>query len=131
MKKMIDSPKCLILILTSILFATSYWFDISQIIIMSLSFMILLEVVRTIYEYIVNPNHRVKMRYVIDGAILFGIRELFVGWVMLKTDLTMGLVIFGISILAIGILIFYRYKVIKSSPDSLEKCESCVSGTKA
>ena len=45
-----------------------------------------LEIVRTIYEYIISDNHRVKVRYIIDGAILFGIRELFVGWVMLKTN---------------------------------------------
>ena len=64
-----------------------------------MSFLILLEVVRTIYEYLVNSNHRIKLRYIIDGSILFGIRELFVGWITIKTDLILGLILVFVSII--------------------------------
>jgi len=84
-----------------------------------------MEVVRTIYEYLTNNQHRIKVRYVIDGAILFGIRELFVGWVMLKENQEKGMLIMSLSFIGIFILIMYRILVIKSSPDYTEKCEVC------
>lgn len=133
MKKITESSKFIIVILTSILFSLSYFFGITKIIISVLSFLILMEIVRTIYDYITNPTHRVKMRYIIDGGILFGMRELFVGWIMLKSTETIimfsvniptaliGICIMLVSLLAIGILIFYRFKIIQSSPDYLEK----------
>jgi len=108
---------------------------IASVIIYSLSFLILLEIIRTIVDYIIKSEHRVKIRYIIDGGLLFGMRELFVGWVMLKVPGTsgiilgtfivpsalLGLVIMTISLISIGILINFRYKVIMSSPDKLEK----------
>jgi uncharacterized membrane protein (DUF373 family) len=86
----------------------------------AMSFLIMLEITRTIYEYIVNPSHRIKLRFIIDGAILFGIRELFVGWIMLKTDLMLGGIITGVSLFIIGVLIWYRKRVVESSPDNIE-----------
>ena len=103
------------------LFSLSYYFPISTIIIKTLSFLILLEVVRAIYEYATNSEHRIKVRYVIDGAILFGVRELFVAWVMLKTDIDKASIMMTLSIAAIGILILYRKAVIETSPSRLEK----------
>ena len=107
--------------MTALLFSLSIWYDIAQIIIMGLSFVILLGVVRTVFEYGTNDNHRVKVRYSIDSAIIFGIRELFVGWVMLKTDLMSGSSIMLLSLAAIYILVRVRKRVIDSSPDVLEK----------
>jgi len=51
-------------------------------------------------------------------------RELFVGWVMLKTDLILGLIIMMVSLFTMGILIYYRFKVVKSSSDNIEKKNS-------
>jgi len=82
----------------------------------------LLEVTRTIYDYTVRPVNRVKVRYIIDGGILFAIRELFVGMVMMKTSLYLALIIIGMSLIVMGVLIYFRHKVIESSPDYLEKC---------
>ena len=142
MKEALDSTKIAIFFITLGLFSLSYFFSISTIIIQVLSFLILMEIVRTIYDYITHPEHRVKMRYIIDGGILFGMRELFVGWIMLKstTSVTLfgilipnalvGFVIMAISILVVGVLIFYRFKVMQSSPDYLEKCNDCKSGRK-
>jgi len=106
--------------MTCILFSLSYFIPIAEIIIMSLSFVILMEVVRTIYEYIANDNHRVKVRYIIDGSILFSLREFFVGLVMLKTSLILGIIIVSVSLISTGALVFYRKKIIQSSPDTLE-----------
>lgn len=125
MKDIIKSEKFIILLITIIIFSFSYFEDISTIIIHTMSFLILLEVVRTIYEYLVNHNHRIKLRYIIDGAILFGIRELFVGWITIKTDLILGLILVVVSIILIGILIYFRKKVIENSPDYIERCGSC------
>jgi uncharacterized membrane protein (DUF373 family) len=123
MKQMVDGTKIGIFIITALLFGLSYYVGVSVVIIQTLSFLILMEIVRTIYEYVINPEHRVKVRYIIDGGILFGMRELFVGWVMLKTNLMLSLIIMSVSLIVIGALIFYRYKVIMSSPDQLEPGE--------
>jgi len=135
MKDIRESSKLIVFMITSILFGLSYFIGVTKIIIGALSFLILLEIIRTIYDYITKPEHRVKVRYIVDGGILFGMRELFVGWIMLKSNTLSGIIFFGsnipaaliglfimsISLLVIGILIFYRYKVIQSSPDKLEK----------
>ena len=137
MTQMLNNTKIVIFLLTLGLFSVSYFVGIASVIIQTLSFLILLEIVRTIYDYIARPEHRVKMRYIIDGGILFGMRELFVGWVMLKSSTLSGIISFGfavpsallgliimiISLVTIGALIFFRYKVIMSSPDQLEACE--------
>lgn len=137
MNKIKDNPKALILILTIALFSLSYFVSIATIIIQTLNFLILMEIIRTIIDYIQRPEHRVKLRYIIDGAILFGIRELFVGWIMLKStthvllfginlpSAVIGIIIMIISLITIGILIFYRVKAMQSSPDYLEKCNDC------
>jgi len=122
MKKFIGTSNILVFLITLIIFSSSYFFSISTIIIHTLSFLILLEVVRTIYDYTVKPINRVKVRYIIDGGILFSIRELFVGMVMMKTVMNIALIIIAVSLIVMGVLIYFRHKVIKSSPDSLEKC---------
>jgi uncharacterized membrane protein (DUF373 family) len=122
MKEFLNSPKILIIILTIILFGVSYFTGMANVIIYTLNFLILVEIVRTIVDYINNPEHRIKIRYIIDSGILFSIRELFVGMVMMKTPaLALSLIIIITSMLVLGGLIFYRHKVIKSSPDQLEQ----------
>ena len=123
MKELRESSKIVIFLLTLGLFGLSYFVGIATVIIQTLSFLILMEIVRTIYDYLTKPEHRVKIRYIVDGGILFGMRELFVGWVMLKSSTLSGIVLFGfaiptallgliimiISLLTIGALIFFRY----------------------
>jgi uncharacterized membrane protein (DUF373 family) len=81
-----------------------------------------METVRTIYDYVFKDEHRIKIRYVVDGGILFGFRELFVGWIMIKTDLFLGIIIMVISLISIGVLFYFRTKAIDDSPDNKEKC---------
>lgn len=122
MKVLKNKSNVFILLISLVLFGISYFVGIATVIIGSMSFLILMETIRTIYEYVVNDEHRIKIRYVVDGGILFGFRELFVGWVMIKTSIILGLIIMIASIITIGILFFYRTKAIESSPDSKEKC---------
>jgi uncharacterized membrane protein (DUF373 family) len=65
------------------------------------------------------------MRYLIDSGIVFGLRELYVSWVMLKTDTSQAILMSIVSIILIGILIWYRGMIILSSPDRLETSKNC------
>ena len=64
-KKFYFSTKFGIFILSALAFLTSYFWGIANIIIGLLSFLIILEIVRTIWEYIILNTHRIKMRYLI------------------------------------------------------------------
>lgn len=125
MKKILIKENFHILLISLLLFSSFIYFGIANVIIYALSFLILVEIIRTIYDFVFKDNNRIKLRYIIDGGILFGMRELFVGWVMLKTDLFTALAIMITSIITIGILLYYRIKVIKYSPDNLESCKNC------
>ena len=116
----ISTSKIPVVLLALLLFGLTYWFKPTDIILHTLSFLVLLEIVRTVYEYTIKPNHRIKLRYMLDGAILFSIRELFIGLTLIKNDLSTGLIISGASMGVIGLLIAYRIQVIKSSPYNLE-----------
>jgi len=118
--KIFKNTPLIVLIITTFLICLNYFYSTSQIILMSLNFLILMEIIKTILEYLYYEQHRVKLRYVIDGAILFGIRELFVAWVMMKTNYDKSLHIIGVSIIIISILIFLRIILIKYSTDILE-----------
>ena len=61
MKNFIGTPNILVFLITLAIFSLSYFFSISTIIIHTLSFLILLEVTRTIYDYTVKPMSRVKL----------------------------------------------------------------------
>lgn len=115
-------PEWFIFLFSTILFVVGYYIGFAEVMIGLFTFLIIMEIVRTIYEYMFNPESRMKVRYIIDSAIFFGIRESFVGWLMLKTNLELGLVIMVVSIMATGAFIFFRRKVIESSPDKIEKC---------
>ena len=82
-----------------------------------------MEVIRTIYEYIFNDEHKVNLKYVMDGGVLFGIRELFVGWVMIKTDPVSAVMIMSVSLITIGALIFYRHKIVVHKLSTIKKEE--------
>ena len=86
-----------------------------------MSFLVLLEAVRSVVSFVLDESHKIKLRYVIDGAILFGVRELFVGWVMLKKDFDDGFALALFSFFLILGLVFVRIIAVKNSPDILEK----------
>lgn len=121
----------LLISLTAILFGYGLYIDdINSVILHTLEFLILFEIVRAMAEFILNKQNRVKMRYIIDSAILFSIRELYVGLVEIHNDTMITFSIFGyeftmllgiimtfVSLTAIGALVFIRTKLVKYSPD--------------
>ncbi len=115
------TQQALVVAITLVLFSAIIFFDISTIIIYTMSFLVLLEAVRTIFDFILNDKHHIRLRYVIDGAILFGIRELFVGWVMMKNSFQSGVMLSAASFILILGLIIVRIILMKNSPDFLEK----------
>jgi len=118
-----ELPEWMIFLFTAILFIIGFFVPggHANVLIYSFTFLIIMEVVRTIYEYIFKPHSRMKIRYIVDGAIFFGFRELFVGWLMLKTDLAVGTAIMALSLVGLCVVVFLRTKVIKDSPDNLDK----------
>ena len=113
-------PEWGIFILALLMYGLGFLYGHPQVMIGLFTVLILMEIIRTIYEYISEPHNRMKVRYIVDSAIFFGFRELFVGWLMLKTNLALGLVIMGVSLLALAMIIFFRTKVIKDSPENLD-----------
>jgi uncharacterized membrane protein (DUF373 family) len=120
-KRLVDSPKLIILFLSLSVFSLSYFFTLTQIILNLLSFLIMLEIIRTIWDYLVKDNHIIKIRFIIDGAILFCIRELFVGLTMMKEEIITAVLITLLSLFTIGALVFYRHKIILHFNKDLEK----------
>ena len=119
--KLYESNKFIILIFTVILFIIGLYIGMSEILIYALNFLLLMEIVRTIVEYVIDDSHRIKMRYIIDSAIVFGIREIFVAWLMLKSDLLIGGSLMLISFIGTYLLLRFRKRIIETSPDILEK----------
>ena len=115
------SPKFLILVGALLVFSTSFWFSTTDIILNLLNFLIILEIVRTIWDYVVKDEHIIKIRFIIDGAILFCIRELFVGLTMMKVDIILSGLITLLSLLTIGALVFYRHKIVLHFDKAVEE----------
>jgi len=105
------------IILGLMIFSLSYWIDLAVLMIKLLSLLIIFEIMRTIIEYITLDEHRIKIRYVIEGAIIFGIREFFVGWVMIKKDLFLGSAIMILSAFGIWFFMKQRSKSIKQEEE--------------
>lgn len=99
----------LVLFITLILYSIGlYTQNLSAVILDTLLFLILLEFVRTIRDYAFTKKHIIRVDYILDAGVLFGLRELFTGWLMLKTDLIVGVFIMLLSVVTTGILLFYR-----------------------
>ena len=84
--------------------------NLHEIILSTLLFLILLEFVRTICDFAFSEQHIIRVVYSIDAAILFGIRELFTGWLLLKTDLFGAITIIAISTTLLFFLFILRVK---------------------
>lgn len=108
----------ILLLVTGGLFTVGMMFSsMTQIILHTLEFMILFEIVRALAEFVFDNSNRMKMRYIVDSAILFAVRELYVGLIEIHKDLILGVIIVTVSLLSLGALIFYRTKLVKYSPD--------------
>ena len=50
--------------------------SVNQLIIALLEFIIVLEIVRMIFEFIMDDEHRIKLRLMIDSTIVFFVRDI-------------------------------------------------------
>ena len=131
LEQLLNNTKIGIFTVTVILFFVGiYFYDLPTVILSLLEMLIMLEIVRAIFDYVVEHEHRVKVRYIVDSAIVFSVHEAYAGWIIIKkigdTNISvdnfyLGVGILIISLIAMGVLIHYRTKVIQSSPDYLEK----------
>lgn len=85
-----------------------------------LYFIIILEVIRTVVEYVRSAEHRVKIRYLVDATIVATLREIIIITVDHEklVEHIYQLSVFGISFF---VMLFARYLVMKYSPDSLDE----------
>lgn len=105
--------------IAAILFGIALIFSHIAVVINLLYFIIILEITRMIVEYIKSPTHRVKIRYLVDAAIVAVVRELIIIIVdshKLVEHLLALKIYFGILF---GLLIA-RIIVLKISPDGFE-----------
>lgn len=87
----------------------------SQLAVALLEFIIVLELVRMLLEFIFSDENRIRMRIMIDSTIVFFIRDIML-IVNDKFDTEKIFTILGI----IAILILFRIIVMKYSPSKLE-----------
>lgn len=90
-----------------------------QIVINLLYFIIVLEVTRMIVEYIRSPKHRVKIRYLVDAAIIATLREIIILIVDSHhiLDHIANLILYSSGVV---FLMLVRYLSMKVSPDEME-----------
>lgn len=107
-------------IVASILFGIAFLLENPVAIVINLLyFIIILEVTRMVDEYIRSPDHRVKIRYLVDAAIIASLREIIIIVVDSHHLLnnTRSLEVYGCITLSLMVL---RYISMKISPDLLD-----------
>ena len=89
-----------------ILFGIGYYtHDVNSVILYMLEFTVVFELVRTFNHYL--KDGQIKVRYGIDAAIFYTIKELYIGFVGFKLDHDNSLVI--LSLAALSVLMALRY----------------------
>ena len=96
----------LLFILSGILFAYgAYTHTVNTVILHMLEFTVIFELVRTFNHYLKDGTLRV--RYGLDAAIFFTIKELYIGFVEFKLDSEYILIL--LSLFSLSILMVARY----------------------
>ena len=107
-KKIIES-NILIFIFASVLFLIGMFIDtkngVNTVILLLLEFTVIFELARTFNHYL--KDGQIKVRYGIDAAIFFAIKELYIGFSELKLHNDYTLI--TVSLIAICILMAVRY----------------------
>lgn len=81
-----------------------------------LEFIIILELVRMLIEFVFDDSHRIKLRFMIDSTIVFFIRDIML-IVNDKFDFIKIASILGL----VAVLFLFRIITMKYSPSNLEK----------
>ncbi len=87
----------------------------SKLVVTLLEFIIVLELVRMLIEFMFSDEHRIRIRLMIDSTIVFFIRDLM----LIVNDSFDSKKIFTILVV-IAVLIFFRIIAIQFSPSKLE-----------
>jgi uncharacterized membrane protein (DUF373 family) len=97
----------------------------SEIVVHILSFVVLLEVIKVISGFITSKEHVVQLRTVIDGFIVFFLRDL----VLIFSNEKYSFIEKENKLIMLGIILFslfiFRILALKFSPND-KNCESCV-----
>lgn len=85
-----------------------------------LEFIILIEVVRTVSSYIIDNNHHMSIRFIVDGAIVFMVRELIL--LMATPNAEKTYIVFKLTsiVLVLFSLFLFRIAAIRYSPENKE-----------
>ena len=107
-------------VITLILFVSFKNFDnihnINSLIVSLLEFIIILELVRMIIEFIIGEDNRIKLRYMIDSTIIFFIRD-----IMLIANESLNIQKISFILGIILTLFLFRILSMKYSPKNLEE----------
>lgn len=107
-------------IFTTILFLYAKLFSsFIDVLLDALYFIILLEVVRILFEYVRSNTHRVKMRFLMDAGMVTVVRELII-LIVDHGHLLGNLLELTVYLVVIAIFILYRYLMMKFTPDWME-----------
>lgn len=87
----------------------------SKLAVVLLEFIIILELVRMLIEFLFSDENRIKLRFMIDSTIVFFIRDIML-IVNDKFDITKIVSLLGV----IGILFIFRVLFMKYSPSNME-----------
>ena len=63
-----------------------YFFTAQDIIIFLLEILIVAEIVRMLANFITDKNHKINIRYAIDGSIIYVLRELYITLTAFQTN---------------------------------------------
>lgn len=88
----------------------------SKLAVVLLEFIIILELVRMLIEFLFSDENHIKLRFMIDSTIVFFIRDIML-IVNDKFDITKIVSLLGV----IGILFVFRILSMKYSPSIMEK----------
>lgn len=85
--------------------------SVNQLVIALLEFIIVLEIVRMIFEFVLDDEHRIKLRLMIDSTIVFFIRDVM----LIANDKFDETKIFSLM-LVIAILFLFRFVAMRYTP---------------
>ena len=96
----------LVIVISVLMFGYGlYTHTINEIILYLLEFTVIFELVRAFNHYM--KDGQLKVRYAIDAAIFYSIKELYIGFTSYKIDNSYGLIL--IAIIVITVLMVVRY----------------------
>lgn len=88
------------------------FYTVQEIIIHLLELLIVIEIVRMIANFISDSNHKINLRYAVDGAVIYMLHELYIILVEFRCSSSLYIQIL-IYLLCIIVFILLRTIVIK------------------